>query len=345
MDALPELSTVADDEVVVHVPASEESEARVVRRTELSADADHEVEGILVHTLAAAPGERLATVATVNDLHFGEVECGVIEGLEMGPVLRSEPDEPPYPHTMNEAAVAEIAALAPDAVVAKGDLTTFGTRREFEQFLARYSPVFGDRLHYVRGNHDATAGEDFAEAATQEVALPGVTLAILDTTIPGAASGRLGWDQLDWLDELAARADRPVLAFGHHHPWDPGSRTRSDGYFGINPADSEALVGLVARRPAIVGYFAGHTHRNRVRRFAATGALPWVEVASVKDYPGSWAEYRVHEGGVAQIHRRISTPEALSWTEKTRSLFGGIYPQYAFGQVTDRCFWMPTRAG
>ena len=35
---------------------------------------------------------------------------------------------------------------------------------------------------------------------------------------------------------------------------------------------------------------------------------PFVEVACVKDYPGSWAEYRVFEGGVLQVHRRISTP-------------------------------------
>ena len=26
-------------------------------------------------------------VATVNDLHFGEVECGRIDGLDIGPVL------------------------------------------------------------------------------------------------------------------------------------------------------------------------------------------------------------------------------------------------------------------
>ena len=61
---------------------------------------------------------------------------------------------------------------------------------------------------------------------------------------------------------------------------------RPDDYFGIHPDDSERLVDVVARHPAIVGYFAGHTHRNRVRRFAATGDRPWVEVACVKDFPG-----------------------------------------------------------
>ena len=99
---------------------------------------------------------------------------------------------------------------------------------------------------------------------------------------------------------------------------------------------------VVARRPAIRGYFAGHTHRNRVRRFAAAGDVPWVEVASVKDYPGAWAEYRVHEGGVLQLHHRISTPEALAWTEQTRHMYAGFYGAYAFGSLADRCFAIPT---
>ena len=91
------------------------------------------------------------------------------------------------------------------------------------------------------------------------------------------------------------------------------------------------------------GYFAGHTHRNRVRRFAATGDVPWVEVACVKDYPGAWAEYRVYDGGIVQIEHRISTPEALAWTEQTRHMYAGLYHDYAFGSLADRCFVVPAR--
>ena len=131
---------------------------------------------------------------------------------------------------------------------------------------------------------------------------------------------------------------------GHHHPWSPDSAKRSLTYFGLNPDDSEGLVDVIARRPSILGYFAGHTHRNRVRHFTATGSIPYVEVACVKDFPGTWAEYRVFEGGVIQVHRRISTPEALEWTNKTRAMFAGFYEQYAFGTLDDRCFTMEGRA-
>ena len=53
----------------------------------------------------------------------------------------------------------------------------------------------------------------------------------------------------------------------------------------------------------------------------------------MKDFPGTWAEYRVFDGGVLQVHRRISTPEALDWTEQTRHMFAGTYADYAFGDA------------
>ena len=327
-----ELSTVADDEAVFHDGAT------VHRHTGLEPDSAYELHGTAFRTLPRPPGERLATVATVNDVHFGEVECGMVEALDVGPVLRSPAGADPYPEVMNRAAVAEIAALDPDAVVAKGDLTAGGTEEEFAAFLACYQPTFAGRLHYVRGNHDAAAGGTFAADAPFEVVLPGVVLAVLDTTVPGEAGGRVTAGTLEWLDELGARADRPVLVLGHHHAWLPGTPERPGRFFGIDPDDSARLVDLVARRPAVVGYLAGHTHRNRVRRCDATGPVPWVEVACVKDYPGTWAEYRVFEGGILQVHRRISAPEALAWSEGARVMFGGLYPSYALGRLEDRCF-------
>lgn len=326
-----ELTTVADDEAVFHI------DGELVAHHGLQPATAYEFHGTSFVTLPRPPGELLATVATVNDVHFGETECGVLEGLAVGPTLHSQPGEQPYPDVMNAAAVAEMAALEPDAVVAKGDLTAGGSLAEFAAFLACYQPTFGDRLHYVRGNHDAYNGQTFADHAPFSVTLPGVVLAVLDTVVPGRSAGQVSADQLDWLDDLGAHADRPILVFGHHHVWVPGSPSRPPGYFGINPGDSERLVDVVARRPALVAYLAGHTHRNRVRHCPGTGGVPWVEVACVKDFPGSWAEYRVFEGGILQVHRRISSPDALAWSEGARALFGGLYPGYAFGRLDERC--------
>jgi predicted phosphodiesterase len=332
-----ELTSLADDEAVFYDGATK------LVHDGLTPATAYELEGESFRTLPRR-GELLATVATVNDVHFGETECGVIEGLEVGPILSAGEGEPPYPEMMNRAAVTEITALAPDAVVAKGDLTTHGTKEEYGQFLDAYGEAFSDKLHHVRGNHDGYFGENFASDAPIEVTLPGVILAIIDTVIPRHTPGQVSGEQLEWLDELGARADRPVLVFGHHHVWNPSSNQRPENYFGINPDDSERLIAVFARRLRLAGYFAGHTHRNRVRRFASTGHRPFVEVACVKDFPGTWAEYRVFDGGILQVHRRISSPEALEWTERTRQMFGGLYPQYAFGALDERNFLIETHS-
>jgi 3',5'-cyclic AMP phosphodiesterase CpdA len=328
-----ELTTVADDEAVVH-------DGSEVRRYEgLAPDTDHEIDGFAFRTLPHL-GERLATFATVNDVHFGEEECGVVDGLDIGPVLRAAPGADPYPEVMNRGAIAEMAAIDPAVVIVKGDLTCNGTDDEYAAFLAAYEPAFGERLVHVRGNHDGYHGGTYASLASQRVDLPGATLAVLDTTDPGRTPGRVTAEQAEWLEDVAATAGQPVLVFGHHHPWSPDSSQRSESYFGILPDSSERLVEVVSRHPNVLGYFAGHTHRNRVRRFGATGDRPWVEVACVKDYPGTWAEYRVFEGGVLQIHRRISTPDALAWSEQTRHMYAGTYAEYALGGLDDRCFAM-----
>jgi predicted phosphodiesterase len=333
-----ELTTVADDFAVVH----DGFDVRVYDG--LEPDTDYEYDGFAFRTLARPPGERLSVFATVNDVHFGETECGIIEGLDIGPIFSVGEGEVPYPETMNRGAIDEISAIDAAAVVVKGDLTSKGTFEEYDRFLEFYEKAFGDRLVHVRGNHDAYYGNNFADDAPTAVELPGVTVALIDTSIPEHAAGGVTTETLEWLRDLASTSGQDILLFGHHHVWNPDSSNRPDAYFGINPDDSVRLVDLVGQQRRITGYFAGHTHRNRVRRFRATGEVPWVEVACVKDFPGAWAEYRVHEGGVLQIFHRISTRAALEWTEKTRGMYAGDYFNYAFGELRDRCFAILPRA-
>src|SRR3954466_12721850 len=120
-----EVTTVADDEAVLF------DGAEVVHYIDLEPDTAYDHDGTPFRTLPRPPGERLATIATVNDVHFGETECGILEGLELGPIFTSETGDPPYPEMMNRGAVAEIAALDADAVIVKGDLTNAGTRAEY----------------------------------------------------------------------------------------------------------------------------------------------------------------------------------------------------------------------
>jgi 3',5'-cyclic-AMP phosphodiesterase len=318
----------------------------VRRHDGLEPDTEHDLDGIAVRTLPRPDGALLCRFATVNDVHFGEIEAGRIDDLTDGPIRRSAPGAPPYPEVMNQAAAAEMAAIDPVAVIVKGDLSQDGRPEEWEAFEACYRTPFGERLHVVRGNHDAYRHQaDYA--GDQWIELPGVVVALLDTAIPGATTGSLSTEQLDWLDERCAGADRPVFVMGHHQQWigsGPDAK-RSDDYFGLHPEASDALDAVAARRTGIVAYAAGHTHRHRVRHMARSG-VPSIEIGCTKDFPGTWAEYRVYEGGIMQVVHRMSSPEALAWSESCRNLysdFGIDYGSYALGTLADRCFTLALR--
>ena len=66
--------------------------------------------------------------------------------------------------------------------------------------------------------------------------------------------------------------------------------------------------------------------------------VPFVEISCTKDYPGVWAEYGLYEDGFTQVVRRISSPAALAWTERTRVMYHGLYRDYALGHLDHRCF-------
>ncbi len=330
-----DITTVADDLVVTHDGTT------ATRHGGLQPATTYEIAGQQVTTLERPEGALLCRFATVNDVHFGEEECGRIDDDPAGPIQRSAPGEAPYPETMNLAAAAEIGSIDPVAVIVKGDLSVDGRPDEWTAFEHCYRDAFADRLHVVRGNHDAYQGQH-EYAGDQWIELPGVAVALLDTVIPTVTTGSLSTEQLDWLETRATASDRPVIVMGHHQQWTGGKR--SDDYFGMHPDASDALSAVIARQPRIVAYTAGHTHRHRVRTLPS--GVPSVEIGCVKDFPGTWAEYRVYEGGITQVVHRMSSAAALDWSERCRHLyadFGIDYETYALGRLEDRCFNIPLR--
>ena len=293
-----------------------------------------------VRTLERPAGELLASIATVNDVHFGETVCGRIHTAsdeEMGAVSGREGEEP-YPQKMNRAAISEITAFDGDAVIVKGDLTNAGTWEEYQQFLDAYGQL-GDRMYHTRGNHDAMLDSTMAlNGAPFAVVVNGVTFAVIDTVRPGTEVGQITRDQIAWIDDCAANTSGAVFVFGHHNLWDLDSEDRSTNYFGINPDDSEAFGAVVAQRENIVGYFAGHTHRHRVRRSTKARSIPFVEVGSTKDYPGVWGEYQIYEGGYTQVSHRFGARDAMDWAERTRFIYAGLYRDYSLGLLEHRSF-------
>ena len=120
---------------------------------------------------------------------------------------------------MNRAAVAEMAAADLAAVIVKGDLTTRrhagGVRRLRGTATARRSATACTSC--AATTTPTAARTDYA--GDQWIELPGVAVALLDTTVPTATNGHLSTEQLDWLDAGAAASTVPVLVMGHHQQW------------------------------------------------------------------------------------------------------------------------------
>ncbi|MFZ4515670.1 MAG: metallophosphoesterase family protein [Acidimicrobiia bacterium] len=305
-----------------------------------------------LRTLARVSGTVVARIATVNDLHFGEPETGRLREIERIPLvvripglrkivtpIRHPDGHSSYPAMMNAGAVSDIAQWQPDLVVAKGDLTHSGRPEHLDAFRSTYAP-FENRLLAFRGNHDAAA-EKILPGRDLTVALPGVTVAVVDTVDPGHTRGRIREHQIEWLRSVAAAATTPVLVFGHHNLFTRRAGVGPHGsfFYGVNPEDTYRMLRVLDECPAIAGYFSGHSHRNRVT-FGPRG-VPIVETASVKEFPATWAAYTVREGGLMQTQYPISSPDALAWSAMTRSMYAGLAPRFARGRATDRALAIP----
>jgi len=295
-----------------------------------------------VRTLDAPPGAELARIATISDLHIG----ATTHGLSGTMFDRSRHAEPP-PVRCARGAITAASRWGAEVLVGKGDLTEHGWAEEW-QTLGQLLATHAGTMHClgVPGNHDRTRVRDvtaeaglihagFASAGLQVRDVEGARIIAFDSAEDGRAWGavhRHGDDVLDAAAD-AARAGRAALVFLHH----PLERTPARNRFprGVRYADGQRFArALTGANPRVL-LSAGHTHRNRRR---AVGSLVHTEVGSTKDWPGVWAGYAVHEGGIRQVVRRIADPDVMPWIDYTRWAAGGLWWPYSPGRLGQRCF-------
>jgi 3',5'-cyclic AMP phosphodiesterase CpdA len=252
---------------------------------------------------------------------------------------------------MNEDAVAEINAAGVDAVVIKGDIANMGRRAEFEiaartfaGFTAPWHAFLGNHDHYglLEGAHEDGCAILGQPAAPRTIDLGGWRLVIVDTVDPGHHAGVFPDARFAWLaDALEDTRERrqPTILLVHHQPVPPEHSGSYPNTIGIVPEHSTRLFELLGRHLHVKAVLIGHTHRNRVRRYAASGPIPFVEVNCVKDYPGGWALYELYDDGtIRQEVRRIASERALAHSTRCRDFFAGRYRGFALGTIEDRCW-------
>ena len=164
----------------------------------------------------------------------------------------------------------------PDAAVITGDLTDHGHPEEYHQ-LTELLAGLPLPVYLAAGNHDNRDALLDAFAGTPQLAggdraryavdLPGATLLALDSLIPGQGAGRVGTDQLAWLDtELSKQPETPALIAVHHPPVPVGIPFLD----GIRLLDAVALAEVVGAHPQVVRVLCGHVHRAIAAPFAGT---------------------------------------------------------------------------
>ena len=233
-----ELTTVADDEAVFHDGAARASLRRArARHASTRSRASRSARLPRPERGAARHGRHRQRRA----LRRGGVRRDRGRSRS-GPILRSEPGEPPYPEMMNRAADRrDRRRSSPTWSSPRATSRPTARTRSTSSSSSATAPRSASASCTCAATTTATTGETFADRRPVEVELPGRPRggARHDDPrsdhragdAPSSSSGSTS---------SARRSDRPVLVFGHHHVWSPESNTRHVTYFGINPDDSEA---------------------------------------------------------------------------------------------------------
>ncbi len=291
-------------------------------------------------TLKAPPGNELARIATISDLHVGTGHFGFLKTMKEVP----EPDEL---HSVRcaRSAIAAAVAWGAELLVIKGDAAHHRENSHYEMLGNLVDEFTELDMVLLPGNHDVdsasgidlpqTVGNRKLKFETEAVSfdLPGLRLVATDTTIPGRGSGSIIRTQ-DAVIDLCASAptDSGVMLATHHQfqPW----RIPNIWPAGISGPEAKPFLGRLNEVAPGAIVTSGHTHRCRSYM---RNSLLLTEVSSTSDFPGSWAGYIVYEGGITQTVRRIVTQPEMDWLEYTQGALLGAWGKWSPGSLDQRC--------
>jgi Icc protein len=206
----------------------------------------------------------------------------------------------------------------PDVLLVTGDVADHGLPAEYDEARAWLDRWDGPRAVCV-GNHDVrnafVAGLGVAPNSVLEAG--GARFVMLDSLVDAVDGrrvdeGRLGDDQLAWLEEQLAANQRPAYVCLHHPPVTINLELMDP----IRLLDGGALAAVLARHPHVVATLVGHAHTMGVTTFAGRplliggGVVSTVTADSERvpqlwyDAPPSFALHLVDDAGRVTTHWR-----------------------------------------
>ncbi len=199
----------------------------------------------------------MLVIAHVSDTHFG--------------------NEVQDPGARNEAVMDHLLAMSPrpDLLVVTGDVADHGLPEEYAEARAWLDRWEGP-LAVCPGNHDVrdafVTGLGIGTRTVVDAA--GVRFVMLDSLVDADETGRvdpgrLGDDQLAWLDGRLAEDARPTYVCLHHPPTTIGLGLMDP----IRLLDGEALAAVLVRHPHVVATLVGHAHTMCATTFAGRPLL------------------------------------------------------------------------
>ncbi|MFC0432739.1 metallophosphoesterase [Kutzneria buriramensis] len=157
-----------------------------------------------------------------------------------------------------------------DAVLVTGDIADHGTEAEYEE-AARLFATMSVPVLPCPGNHDVRGPYRKALLDEEPVGGPinrrhrvaGVTVLLVDGTVPAQGHGYVDDETIAWLEEQL-RDPSPTLIALHHPP----VRIHEPSLDKILLHSPDRLEALVAAHPQVIAVLTGHAHTAAASTFA-----------------------------------------------------------------------------
>ena len=156
-----------------------------------------------------------------------------------------------------------------DLLLATGDLSDGGAESAYRR-LQGYLAQFDCESFWLTGNHDERAAMESVTAGSdtlsREIRIADWQVLMLDSQVAGEVGGRLGEDELAFLEsalEAAQLEDLHSLVCLHHHPVEVGCEWLDEQIV----TDADAFFALLERFPGAKAVLWGHVHQQIDRRF------------------------------------------------------------------------------